>query len=356
MTSAGLRDLLQRELPRLAARGERELVDAFLALDHGAELARLESYVDGCRALAKRAEERGATWLSAVARYLAVRALAFPLDRPGEALPEVVPLLAELESGAQRGSLLAALVELELLRACHKIDAPGWREPLVAGVRALWPRLRGDLGPCTELLDVGWRTGWWCRDAELMRATRRLAESLPQSLRFSAGYWHARERALEGAPADAVALLEGLVADRVEMEGAGPAWRHYLEVELARNYVACGSLDAARALLDRVRAQRSPVRDPMLWWDLAIADAALAAAAGDAAGEVAAWSAALDAVAGLGTERLEAEFALALARAATRAGGRPDAFARARERWRALLPTLRSRADLEAEGRAVAGL
>jgi len=356
MTSAGLRDQLQRELPRLHARGERELVDAFLALDHGAELARLEGYVDGCRALAKRAGERHAPWLAAVARYLAGRALAFPLDRPGDALPDVVALLAELEAGPQRGTLLSTLVELELLRAFHKIDAPGFREPLVAGVRALWPRLRGDLGPCTELLDVGWRTGWWCRDAAQMRATRRLAEALPQALRFSAGYWHARERALEGAPQDAVALLEGLLADRAEMEGAGPAWRHYLEVELARNEVACGTLDAARARLDRVRAQRSPVRDPMLWWDVAIADSALAAASGDVAGEVAAWSNALDAVARLGTERLEAEFALALADAATRAGGRPDAFARAQERWRAVLPTLRSRGDLEAKGRAIAGL
>lgn len=355
MTSARLREQLERELPLLHVRGERELVAAFLELDHGGDFARLESYLDGCRRVARQATERGASWLAAVLRYFVGRTLAFPLDRPQEALPLVVELLAELQSGPHRGSVLAALVELELLRACHKSDAPGHRALLVAGGRALWPRLRDDLGPCTELLDVLWRTGWWCRDVALMKETRRMAEALPQSLRFSACYWHARERVLEGAPADAVALLRGLLADREELDRAGDSWRHYLEVELARQEVACGELASAAARLAAVAAQAGPVRDPMLAWERAIAGAALAAARGDVDGELVQWGAALDAVEGLGTERIEGEFAVALAECAQRAGD-VAAFARAQARLAERLPSLLSRADLEARARALPGL
>ncbi|MBL8842779.1 MAG: hypothetical protein JNL90_14770 [Planctomycetes bacterium] len=355
MTSARLREQLERELPLLHVRGERELVAAFLELDHGGDFARLESYLDGCRRVARQATERGATWLAAVLRYFVGRTLAFPLDRPQEALPIVVELLAELQSGPQRGSVLAALVELELLRACHKSDAPGHRALLVAGGRELMPRLRDDLGPCTELLDVLWRTGWWCRDVALMKEARRMAEAHPQALRFSAGYWQARERSLEGAHADGVALLRGLLADREELDRAGDSWRHYLEVELARQEVVIGAATAAAARLARIGAEVGPVRDPMLAWERAIAAAALAAARGDVDGEVAQWGAALDAVEGLGTERLEAEFALALGEAAARAGREPP-FARARARLAERLPVLLSRADLEARARALPGL
>ncbi len=355
MTSATLREQLERELPRLHLLGERELVEAFLELDHGGDFARLESYLEGCRRVARQAQERGASWLAAVLRYFIGRTLAFPLDRPQEALPIVIELLAELQAGSQRGSTLAALVELELLRACHKIDAPGYRTALVAGGRALWPRLREDLGPCTELLDVLWRTGWWCRDVALMKETRRLAEALPRALRFSSCYWHARERGLEGAPEDAVALLEGLLADRSELDSAGDSWRHYLEVELARHEAWCGASASASKRLEGVRAELGPVRDPMLCWELASAEAAIARAGGDARRELAAWSAALAAVSGLGTERLEAEFALELGTLAA-ATGEHDALALARERLAERLPGLLSKADLEARARAVPGL
>lgn len=365
MTSARLREQLEHELPRLHARGEGLLVEAFLALDHGGESARIERYVEECRRLARDAAARGAEWLAAVLRYFAARSEAFTLDRPASAFPALVDLLAELESGARRGGMLSALVELELLRACHKIDAPGFRSTLVAGLRALWPRVQGDLGPCAELLDVMWRTGWWCRDAGLMAEARRLATSQPRTLRFSAGYWQARERSL-AAPAgaaEAVALLDGLLADAAELEQAGAAWRHYLEVELARNEAEVGRLGPAEERLARVASEWSPGPDPMLRWDHAIASAAVARARGAVHDELAAWTTALDVVAGLGTDRLEAEFALALGRlavtappAALPAAVRDAARRRASERLGALLPGLRSAADLAAAARALPGL
>ncbi|MSR45643.1 MAG: hypothetical protein EXS13_01010 [Planctomycetes bacterium] len=358
MTSARLRDLLQRELPRIHARGGGELVRAFLDLDHGGEFARLEAYVEGCKRVATEAALRDEGWLESVLRYFIGRTLAFPLDRAGAALPELVLLLAELQDGPHRGSTLSALVELELLRACHKIDAPGHRDTLVAGSRALWPRLQGDLGPSTELLDVVWRTGWWCREPALMGDARRLAATQSQSLRFSAGYWHARERSLEGEAEEAVALLEGLLDDEGALAAAGTSWTHYLEVELARNEVAVGRTAAARSRLDRIAAELPPVQDPMLCWDHALACVDLARANADVGGEISAWSRALDVVAGLGTDRLEAEFALGLATAALRGEGAAQsfAFARARERLAALLPTLRSGESLAAQARALPGL
>lgn len=355
MTSSRLRDQLARELPRLAARGERGLVEAFLGLDHGAAIGRLERYVEECRKLARNAAKRDARWLATLLDYLVGRTLAFPLDRPRDALPGLVELLAELELGPERGGLLPALVELEVWRACHKIDAPGHLAQLVPGLRALWPRLRGDVGPCAELLDVVWRTGWWCRDRAVMAEARALARELPATLRFSSGYWLARERMLEGAAEEASGLLEAALADREEMQAAGESWQLYLEVEAGRAAARAGDAAAARARLAAVRARLPRARDPMLWWELASGEAEACAAARDTQGEAAAWQAALDVVEGLGTERLEAEFALALARAADAAGDR-EAFARARALLSERLPRLASRADLEREARRIPGL
>ena len=57
MTSARLRRAIEQELVRLHAAGRGELVRAFLALDHGGDFARLERYLEGCRALARQARE-----------------------------------------------------------------------------------------------------------------------------------------------------------------------------------------------------------------------------------------------------------------------------------------------------------
>lgn len=374
MTSARLRDLLERELPRLHLRGDGELVQEFLALDHGGEFPHLPRYVEECRRVARVARDRGAEWLAAVLRYFAARTEAFALDRPGAAFPRLAELLAELATGPERRGTLAALVELELWRAAHKIDAPGFRAPLAAGLLALWPRLAGDLGPRTELLDVLWRTGYWCRDPALMAQARGLAAEEPRALRFSAGYWQARERTLapgpqatraqrQAAAREAAALLAGLLEDETELDRHG-GFGAYLEVELARNEADGGepaAVAAAAARLARVAAGFSSVPDPMLHWDHALATAAVARARGDAAAEFAAQEAALAAVAGLGTDRLEAEFALTVATAALSpevaatvpSARRAAAFAHARARLAALLPGLRSRADLAAAAAAL---
>jgi hypothetical protein len=378
VTSERLRLLLERELSRLHAHGERRLVEEFLALDHGAEIPRLPRYVEECRRVARLAEERTAHWIGSVLRYLAARAEAFALDRPGAAFQPLVTLLVELESGAERRQTLAQLVELELWRAAHKIDAPGYRESIEAGLVALWPRLVGDLGPRTELLDVLWRTGYWCRDAAMMARTRALAAEEPRALRFTAGYWRARERALEAGPGaalrerqegarEAAELLVELIAEESARQGNGSAFADYVQVELARNEAESGDpavIAAAAARLARVAAGWSEVPDPMLRWDHAVARAAVARARGDAAEEFRSWQAALRAVEGLGTARLEAEFALAVATCARApataavvpAMQRAEAFAAARARLVALLPTLRSRADLEEAVHALPGL
>ncbi len=358
MTSERLRRLLERELPRLHIAGQRGLVERFVTLEHGCEFERMESYVESCRELLPAARAAGAEWLAAVLRYLVGRTLAYPLDRPKAALPDLVELVAELAAGSQRGGILAALAELELLRAFHKIDAPGYRETLIAGIGTLWPRLSEDVGPCTELLDIHWRTGFWCRDPALMRAARRLAERQPKILRFSASYWHARELALEGKHADAVALLGGLLEDDRELRASGDHWRLYLAVELAHEEASLGSAESAAAAerrLDAVMVELGRVRDPMLLWDVARARAATARARSDVASEVAALAAGLDVVAGLGTDRVEASLAVALGEVACIAGD-PVAFARARDVVRAVLPQLRSSADLEARARQVPGL
>jgi hypothetical protein len=355
MTSARLREHVERELARLVALGRRDLALAFLALDHADEIPRLDGYLAACRELERRARDEGADELALLLRYFVGRTLAYPLDRPKEALPPLVDLVAELAAGPRRGGLLQRLAELELLRAWHKVDAPGHRDAIFAGAKALWPRLGDDLGPQTELLDVVSRTGWWCRDPELMREARRLAVGAAGALRFSASFWQARELALDGRPAEAAALLRGLLESKSELEAAGESWRHYLEVELAAIEAGLGEAAGAAARLDRVVAGIGSTRDPMLLWDVARARAAVARAKGDESGQLAAWSDALAVVDGLGTDRLECEFALELAAVATRRGD-GAALAKARARLDATLPTLRSAADLRAAAAKIPGL
>jgi hypothetical protein len=355
VTSARLRRHVELELLKLQAGGRRDLVQAFLALDHGADLPRLEAYLEGCRELARRAQEEDARELALVLRYFLGRTLAYPLDRPQEAAALLVELAAELSNGPRRGGVVQSLTELELLRAFHKLDAPGYRREIVAGARELWPRLGDDLGPQTELLDVLWRTGYWCRDAALMREAHRLGAGAARTLRFSAGYWRARELWLERRHEEAIELLEDLLEARHSLEEAGEMWRHYLSVELAANEAEAGRPAAALERLDRVATQLGRVRDPMLLWDLARARAAAARAGRDDAKETAAWSAALDVVEGLGTDRLAGEFALALAQAAARRGD-GAALSRARAVLDVVLPRLRSAADLREPARAVPGL
>ncbi len=355
MTSALLREEVERELLRLHLRGRSDVAREFLALDHGCGFPRLEGYLARCRELLRKARELSEEEFALLLRYLVGRTLAFPLDRPSEALADLVPLCAELAASARRGGVVHRLAELELLRAFHKIDAPGYRDSIVAGLRGLWPKLRDDLGPQTELLDVLWRTGYWCRDAEILREARRMAGEATKTLRFSASYWHARELALQRRHDEAVALLLGLLEAQDEVEDAGEGWRHYLTVELAANEAELGRPEEAGQRLDRVVAELGNGRDPMLLWELARARAGVARAERDDARELTSWLEALDVVEGLGTDRLAGEFAVAAAEAAARCGDRA-ALARARAVLDATLPTLRSAADLREQAARVPGL
>ena len=348
MTSERLRRWVERELAALYVAGHRERVRAFLALDGDADFQRLPHYVDALRRLAADAARDGLHPFHEFLRYLAARTLAFPLDRPKAALPELAQLCADLATGPARGSILHALADLELLRAFHKIDAPGWRSEIVAGVRALFPKVAEDAGPASELLDVLWRTGYWCRDPDLMREGTRLAGGRTRLLQYTGSYWQAREFGLRGGARDAAALLRGMLDAPAQLEEHGRSWRHYVAVELATQQMALGEVDGAAALLAGVRRESGELHDPMLAWDLERAEAAVARGRGDAAAEVAAWRRALDVLEELGTDRLSAEFALALGEAARRAGD-GAALDEARGRLERLLPELRSAPELAPE-------
>ena len=345
MTSERLRRWAERELAVLFAAGHRDRVRAFLALDGDADFQRLPHYVDALRRMAADAGRAGLHPFEEFLRYLAARTLAFPLDRPKTALPELVQLCAELATGPARGSILHGLADLELLRAFHKVDAPGWRAEIVAGVRALFPKLADDAGPASELLDVFWRTGYWCRDADLMREGTRLADGRTRLLQYTGSYWQARELGLRGAPREAAALLRGMLDAPTQLEEHGRTWRHYVDVELAAQEAAFGETDGAAKRLAGVRRESGALHDPMLAWDLERAAADVTRARGDAPSEVAAWRRGLAVLAELGTDRLSAEFALALGEAAQRAGD-AAALDEARGRLERLLPELRSAAEL----------
>jgi hypothetical protein len=352
MTSARLRRWVERELASLYVSGHAGLVRQFMALDSDVDFPQLLRYVDGLRAVAAEAQRASLREFSALVRYLVGRTLAFPLDRPKDAVGDLAELCAELASGPIRGGVLQALAEVELLRAFHKIDAPGWRREIVEGVRSLFPQFADDDGPASELLDILSRTAWWCGDAGLMREGARLTEGRAGLLRYNGPYWQARELALRGRPREAIDLLLGILASTREVEEHGRSWRHYLEVELAAAEAAAGDAAGASALVTRIRTDAGDVRDPMLAWDLERVEAAVARARDDAPAEVAAWRRALAVIEELGTDRLAAEFALALGEAALRAGDR-EATEEARRRLGAVLPQLKSRAELEPRARAL---
>jgi hypothetical protein len=345
VTSDRLRRWAERELAALFVAGHRERVRAFLALDGDVDFSRLPHYVDALRRMAADASRASLHPFDEFLRYLAARTLAFPLDRPKAALPDLVQLCAELATGPWRGSILHSLADLELLRAFHKIDAPGWRTEIVAGVRSLFPKVAEDAGPASELLDVLWRTGYWCGDADLMREGTRLADGRTRLLQYTGSYWQARELGLRGARREAAALLRGMLEARAQLEEHGRSWCHYVEVELASQEAAIGEAEGAAARLAAVRRESGEVHDPMLAWDLERAAADVARVRGDAAAGVAAWRRALAVVGELGTDRLAAEFALALGEAAQRAGDRA-ALDEARGRLDRILPELRSAAEL----------
>jgi len=345
VTSERLRRWAERELTALFAAGRRERVRAFLALDGEADFQRLPHYVDALRRMAADAGRAGLHPFQELLRYLAARTLTFPLDRPKAALPELAQLCADLATGPSRGSILHALADLELLRSFHKIDAPGWRAEIVAGVRTLFPKVAEDVGPASELLDVLWRTGYWCRDAELMREGTRLADGRTRLLQYTGCYWQARELSLRGDAREAAALLRGMLEARAELEEHGRSWRHYVAVELAAQEAALGESGSATKRLAEVRRDSGELHDPMLAWDLARAEADVARSRGDAPAEVAAWQRGLAVLEELGTDRLSAEFALALGEAAQRAGDAAG-LDEARRRVERLLPELRSAAEL----------
>jgi hypothetical protein len=323
-----------------------------MALDADADFPQLPRYVDGLRAVLAEAQRASLREFPAFLRYLVGRTLVFPLDRSKGALGEIAELCADLATGPLRGGILQALAEVELLRAFHKIDAPGWRDEIVAGTRSLFPRLADDDGPASELLDIFWRTGYWCGDAELMREGSRLAEGRAGLLRYSGPYWQARELALRGRHADASVLLRGMLEAGRELEDHGRSWRHYLEIELAAAEVAAGDVATAFARLARVRSEVGGLHDPMLLWDLERVDAAVARCRGEPREEVAAWRRGLAVIEELGTDRLAAEFALAMGEAALRAGD-VAAEQEAGRRLAIVLPTLRSRTELEPRARAL---
>jgi hypothetical protein len=352
MTSARLRRWVERELASLYVSGHAGLVRQFMSLDSDVDFPQLPRYVDGLRAVAAEAQRASLHEFAGFVRYLVGRTLVFPLDRPKDALGDLVELCAELASGALRGGVLQALAEVELLRAFHKIDAPGWKGEIVAGVRSLFPQFVDDDGPASELLDILWRTAWWCGDAELMREGARLAEGRAGLLRYNGPYWQARELALRGRLVEAAELLRGMLASGRELEEHGRSWRHYLEIELAAAESANGDVDGAGVRVARVRSELKDLRDPMLAWDLERVSAVVARGRGDAPAEVAAWRRALAVVEELGTDRLAAEFALGLGEAARRAGDE-TATRDARRRLADVLPQLKSRAELEPRARAL---
>jgi hypothetical protein len=353
MTSARLRRWVERELASLHVGGHAALVRRFMALEGDVDFPQLPRYVDGLRAVLADAQRAALREFSCFLHYLVGRTLTFPLDQPKAALGELAELCADLATGPLRGGILQALAEVELLRAFHKIDAPGWRPEIVAGVRSLFPRLADDDGPASELLDIFWRTGFWCGDAELMREGSRLAEGRAGLLRFSGPYWQARESALRGRHDEACALLRGMLDAGSDLEAHGPSWRHYIEVELAEAELKIGAVEGAAVRLANARTAIAELRDPMLLWDLERVDASIARGRGDARGEIAAWRRAFAVIDELGTDRLAAEFALGMGEAATRCGD-GEALQEARRRLGAVLPQLRSRAELEPRARALA--
>jgi hypothetical protein len=186
-----------------------------------------------------------------------------------------------------------------------------------------------------------------------MRKGSRLAEGRAGLLRFSGPYWQARESALRGRHDEACALLRGMLDAGSDLEAHGPSWRHYIEVELAEAELKSGAVERAAVRLANARTAIAELRDPMLLWDLERVDASIARGRGDARGEIAAWRRAFAVIDELGTDRLAAEFALGMGEAATRCSD-GEALQEARRRLGAVLPQLRSRAELGPRARALA--
>jgi len=74
----------------------------------------------------------------------------------------IAPRMQIMRSMMLSGALAALVAMNELAGVQGRLLAEFVAGAGFAGMYMLH-RLRDDLGPCTELLDVGWRTGWWWR-------------------------------------------------------------------------------------------------------------------------------------------------------------------------------------------------
>ena len=352
MTSQRLMEWLRDRAAGIRDRGNDHLLGEWMGLESQQVSGRVEQYFLGVDELRRRARELGETEFAQFVTYLVGRSQAFALDRPEASLDPLVDVMGELRrAGAPRG-ILGTLCELELLRAYHKIDAPGFRDSLLPGLDDLWGRLRGDVVPRLELLDVWWRTGYWCRDDQVMVEGLRRASEEPAALVGSWPYWEARRLWLAGESEEAIPMLELLLHDLRKGQRPDALWRLYVEVELGLQEATLGRNEAAGGRWTRVVGESKVHPDPMLHWNLARFGAAYHRALGDGAGELAAWRRGLEVIEQLGLNRLRCEFALSLAEAGREAGDE-EAVAEGRAVLEEVLPGLRSQAELEPRRRAL---
>jgi hypothetical protein len=351
MSSARLMEWMHAESLRLHQRGHSWLAAELVRLQSYNTFPLLEEYLSGLDVLRSRCREVEELHWAHLLRYLRARTLAFPLDRPGDAMDDLVRLNAQVLQGSLRGGTLQWLCQLELLRAYHKMDAPGYRDPLVSGLRELWPLFAGDPGPRVELLDVFWRTGFWCGDASLMREGLQLACSEGELTQGTWPYWEARALLLDKQPAAALERLQELLSQVVADPVGDGIWEMYVAVELAHAQGVLGDLDGALLRLTELEERAELSQDPMLLWDLARVQGLLFRRRGAPREEMAAWQQGCDVLRGLGLDRLRAEFALNLGEAGRQAQD-SSAVARAGQELRDVWPRLRSRGDLEERARS----
>lgn len=338
---------LEGESQRLARHGKSSLVAEFVRLQPLNRFPHLEQFLAGLQELHQRCEARGEAAFGYLTRYFIGRTLGFPLDRPGAAIDGLMPLQVELMQSSLRGGILHRLVELELYRAYHKRDAPGHLDVLRRGLEQLWESFAGDPGPRLEILDIFWRTGFWCRRPEIMYDGLRLAQEEARLIAVTWPFWHGRALHLQGELAEAIQVLEDILR-RADEALADDLWLHYVEVELASVEASLGQANLGRSRLEKIEAPVASSADPMLQWDFHRVRARLHELDGRWAEAVAAWTAAVRVVRHHGLLRLQAEFALAL-RAAARQAGRGEDVARAQTYVGEVWGQLRSRDDLEAE-------
>ncbi len=336
------------EVLRLRRHGREDLLIPFGLLETQTGQSRAEDYLTGLDRLHEVCQETSEKRFGWVVRYLMGRTQAFALDQPSRALQHLIGLHAELGETELRGGPLQKGIELELYRAYHKIDAPGFRTSIAQGLRDLWQFYEKDLGPHVETLDIWWRTAFWCGDAEMMEEGLSLPSSDKELQHSSWTYWSACLALLQGRPEQAIEALQRLLDDAQQRPRQELVWTLYSDVLLLRAHVQNRNRKAAQQGLSRLESRACHETDPMLHWELARARAELQQLLENWTEEAAAWARGVEVVEGLGMTRLTLEYALNWGAAANRADDRDshrDAGNVVARHWE----RLRSRGDLESQ-------